>query len=136
MEITNCRGCGRLFNYISGPQLCPDCQKKSEEKFQRVKEYVQENKATTLEKIAEETEVSLRQIKAWIREERLVFSKDSAVGIPCENCGKLIKSGRFCDDCKKNMASTIASGLDKPKSSPIEKQLSKNDRNKMRFLES
>ncbi|MCR5272873.1 MAG: flagellar protein [Lachnospiraceae bacterium] len=134
MEVTNCRGCGRLFNYISGEHLCPDCKKKSEEKFKRVKEYVQENKNTTLEKIAEETETSLKLIKQWIREERLVFAKDSVAGIPCENCGKLIRSGRFCEDCKKKMASNIAQGLDK-KPDPVQSKKKEDRSNKMRFLD-
>ena len=30
MEVTNCRDCGGLFNYISGPRRCPECQKKLE----------------------------------------------------------------------------------------------------------
>ena len=135
MEVTNCRGCGILFNYISGPQLCPNCQKKSEERFQKVKTYVQENKNTTLEKIAEETETPLKLIKQWIREERLVFSKDSVAGIPCEKCGKLIRSGKYCDDCKKTIASNIEARMDKPKP-PVTDEKKRETINKMRFLDS
>ena len=31
MNVTNCRGCGRLFNQLSNEQLCPNCMKKIDE---------------------------------------------------------------------------------------------------------
>ena len=35
MEVRNCRGCGKLYNYIGGPyrNLCPNCIEKIEEKY-------------------------------------------------------------------------------------------------------
>ncbi len=43
MDVRNCRQCGRLFNYLSGPQICPGAEMLLEEKFQQVKEYVRSN---------------------------------------------------------------------------------------------
>ena len=44
MEVRNCKNCGRLYNYIGGAyRLCPDCMKKLEEKFQEVKQYIEDN---------------------------------------------------------------------------------------------
>ena len=33
MEVRNCRGCGKLYNYIGppNPKLCPNCIEKLEE---------------------------------------------------------------------------------------------------------
>ena len=44
MDVRNCRGCGRLYNYIGGSyrNLCPDCVRKLEEKFDIVKDYIEE----------------------------------------------------------------------------------------------
>ena len=36
MNVTNCRGCGRLFNQLSNEQLCPNCMEKMDEKFDNV----------------------------------------------------------------------------------------------------
>ena len=33
MEVMNCRNCKRLFNYITGPMICPACKDKLEKKF-------------------------------------------------------------------------------------------------------
>ena len=32
MEVRNCKGCSRLFQYLSGPILCPACKEKLEDK--------------------------------------------------------------------------------------------------------
>lgn len=109
MEVTNCRECGRLFNYISGPRRCPECQKKLEQKFQNVKEFLRQNPDSSISKTATENDVSVKQIKQWIREERLVISNGVAEGIICENCGKPINTGRYCEACKKNMMETLSS---------------------------
>lgn len=140
MEVRNCRGCGRLFNYLSGQNLCPDCKKKLEDKFQQVKAYIsdRDNKGASLEEVAEANEVTVKQLKQWVREERLSFSDDSAIGIGCEICGKIIKSGKYCDACKTTMATRLASAMDRPEAAALE--AARNNRNsahnnRMRFLD-
>lgn len=132
MEVKNCKSCGRLFNYMSGPVMCPNCQRKLEEKFQQVKQYLDENPNSSVNQVAEAMDVSVKQIKQWIREERLALSQPSADGILCEHCGTPICSGRFCDKCKVAMQNTLSSALDKPKEPEIKKR--ERDGNKMRFL--
>ena len=101
MEVRNCRGCGKLYNYIGGPyrNLCPNCIEKIEEKYLEVKEYIQDHHNATMTEVAEECDVSTRQIEQWIRDERLVIADDSPIGLTCERCGASIKSGRFCERC-------------------------------------
>ena len=135
MEVVACKSCGRLFNYLSGQRICPACQKKIEEKFMEVKKYVREHPDIDIKTLSKEMEVSVNQINRWVREERLVFSKDSPVGLPCEGCGKTIKTGRFCDACKANLSNGLrsAGGLDKkPEAAPTR---IKNTENRMRFLD-
>ena len=133
MKISNCRGCGRIFNVLADEQFCPNCQKKMDEKFDVVKKYVQENPNTPVETVARETDTTMRQIRKWIREERLSFSPDSAHGIECENCGKMIHTGRFCDECKKKLTNTLRSALDTPKKEERNKW-AYTDREHMRFI--
>ena len=108
MEVKNCKGCGRLYNYIGGAyRLCPECMKKLEDQFQYVKEYIEDNPRASMRQVTEDCGVSAKQIERWIREERLTFSDESPIGIACEVCGKSIKSGRFCDRCKQSMATRL-----------------------------
>lgn len=133
MEVRNCKGCGRLFNYIGSVQMCPACMKKLDEKYAQVKEYIYDHPGASINEVSEENDVSVNQIKKWVREERLSFSEDSAVGLACEGCGKMIKTGRYCKECKMKLASELGSFVEKPKVPEYKKQ--PRDSGKMRFLQ-
>ena len=134
MDVKNCRTCGRLFNYISGRQMCPACRSKLEEKFQEVKKYVEENKSATLSQVAEEMDVPIRQIKEWIREERLILTE--AWGeICCDSCGKAIKTGKFCDECKRTIANKLSNVYKDNKKTESKNSLRKDTSAKMRFFD-
>lgn len=132
MEVKNCKSCKRLFNYLSGPRLCPACAEELEKTFQLVKEYLWENPDATLALVSEKFEVSTAQIKQWIREERLVLSKESPAFLDCENCGEPVKSGRYCNSCKVKLENTLKSVYGKPQQ---EVRKIKRDGERMRFLD-
>lgn len=133
MEVRNCKGCGRLFNYLNGQPLCQACKEALEEKFAEVKEYIYQNPKASITMVAEATKVSGKQIKQWIREDRLVLSEPSPDGVLCENCGTPICSGRYCDACKNRMANNLNSVLSRP-TAPTPERKRERDGNKMRFL--
>ena len=136
MDVRNCKECGRLFNYISGPRLCPAWRDKLEEKFAQVKKYIEDNRTAQLQQISEDNDVSIQQIKQWVREERLAFTEDSLVGIECECCGCTIRTGRFCENCKKTMVNTLGNAY--KKELPMMQRHQRYDRDeraKMRFLD-
>lgn len=107
MEVTTCNSCHRLFNYIGGQRLCPNCRDNLEKKFQEVKQYVRDNPSNSISDVSTEMDVPVSQIKLWIRQERLAFTEDSKVMIECERCGASIRTGRFCEKCKKNLTDTL-----------------------------
>ena len=132
MEVLNCKSCGRLFNVVGSERICPACQKLLEDKFQEVRQYLEDHPNASVEQTSIDNDVSVKQIKQWIREERLVLSSPSEAGITCESCGVPICSGRFCDKCKANMANNLMNVYAKPKPQEIKKQGREKDR--MRFL--
>lgn len=134
MEVRNCKGCGKLFNYLSGPPLCPSCSAALDAKFEEVKEYVYDHPRVGIQEVSEVMEVSISQIKQWIREERLAFAEDSMIGLECEGCGVTIKTGRFCKACKDKLAKGLSDlyPADKP---PVNKSKDPKDSPKMRFLD-
>jgi len=132
VDVINCKGCGRLFNALTRTRLCPNCQAKLEDKFQEVKRYINDNPGSTIDIVSEKCEVSAKQIKQWIREERLTFSEESMQGIECEQCGAMIRSGRFCDACKSKLQNELRSATYIP--SAGEKKASR-DKDRMRFLQ-
>jgi flagellar operon protein (TIGR03826 family) len=136
MDVRNCRGCGRLFNYLQGPHLCPACMQKLEEKFSQVKDYLEDNPHATIPEIAKDNEVSTRQIEQWIREERLSFSDDSPIGIACEVCGATIRTGRYCERCKNDLANRLGSMYGSRYSTvDTDKIRERREKARMRFLD-
>ena len=136
MNVKNCRKCRRIFNYVMGPILCPNCREAEEAKFQEVKKYVQENRRCGMQEVSEACDVSLSQIQQWLREERLVLADDSPMGIACEKCGKMIKSGRFCPECVNQMTNAFQS-VSAPKQmsgSYVQPKKDTRDGSRMRFL--
>ncbi len=136
MNVRNCRKCRKLFNYVVGPIICPACREEMEAEFQKVKKYVQEHARADIRTVAEECDVDPSQIREWVREERLEFADDSAVGLNCEKCGKMIKSGRFCDECKRDMTNTLNNALGVGRATAAKPEPQKKDHTnpKMRFI--
>lgn len=130
LGLTNCRKCGKLFHRISSP-ICPDCEKALEEKYQEVRQYIKEHEQTSIGEVSEEMDVSVEQIKKWVREERLYFKDPSSAGIECLKCGVPITKGKYCSQCADQMANQFEASIHKKGS----KQEIKKDGNKMRFLD-
>lgn len=93
MPLANCKECGKLF-FKTSVDICPECQKKEEEDFNRVKDYLKKNPTASIPEIIEATEVSEAKISKFIRAGRL------SIKPTCESCGKVIDSGRFCPECR------------------------------------
>ena len=137
MEIKNCRQCGRMMQYMgTGELICSDCKKKMDEKFAEAKTYLKENPGTNSTGLAKAIGVPLSQVNKWVREERLVFSEDSPIGIDCERCGKMIKSGRFCPECKTAMVNEFSSGRkDGVSTTPVSNVGNGSSKGRMRFID-
>ena len=134
MNIKNCRNCGKMFNYITGPVICPNCREAVEAKFQEVKQYIRDHKGVGIAEVSEACSVDPNQIRQWLRDDRLEVTEDSALMLNCEGCGAPIRSGRYCDRCKANMANTFGSILNANKPKPEIRKPDK-DSPKMRFLD-
>ena len=136
MNLRNCSKCGKMFNYVQGPTICESCRKALEDSFQRVKQYIVDNPRASLKQISEDNEVTTKQIQQWIREERLMFAKDSPIKLLCEKCGDPIVTGRFCTKCKEAMASTLDGEVAKQRATQLMQAMKRQDpKTGMRFLD-
>ncbi len=133
MDVRNCKSCGKVFNYIGGQPLCPQCLKAMDDKFDDVKKYVYDHPGCGIQEVSEAMEVSVATIRRWLKEERLAFSEQSDIALNCENCGKRILTGRFCKECKNAMAHNLGNMYQTKVEEP--KYERKKIENKMRFLE-
>lgn len=134
MNVRNCVKCGRIFNYAAGKPICQTCRQSLEVKFKATRDFIKKNRNASIAEVSEACEIDVKQIKEWVREERLSFSKNSSIGIDCEVCGATIKTGRFCDNCKSTMTKDLKSVYvqeDGLKENPFSRDKSA----KMRFMD-
>lgn len=134
MNARNCRKCGKLFNYVSGPPICMACREALEAKFQEVKEYIRSHVSATIPEVSEACDVTTNQIQQWLKDERLQLEEGSGITMHCENCGTAIYSGRFCDKCKNNMVNQLNESIRKPEAPKPQPKKDMKDNPKMRFL--
>jgi flagellar operon protein (TIGR03826 family) len=109
-EVRNCRKCGKIYTYMGGAPICPACKQSEEEDFKNIKDYLYRNPGSSITQISAELDISVEKIKRFLKDGRLeIAGEDGNMILECENCGKSIKSGRFCDDCERNLASGFKS---------------------------
>lgn len=134
MNVKNCRSCGRIFNYISGLPICPQCREKTEAQYLIARDYVRDNKGCSIKQLSKECEIDENLIRQWVREERLVFDTESGIGVSCEKCGVAIPSGRLCNKCKLELMNGLQAAGRQPQAPKAqERQTRENPR--MRFLD-
>ena len=134
MDVKNCKRCRRLFNYIGGQPICPQCREELENKFQEVKKYLFDHRNSNIADVVENCDVEESQVRQWVREERLEFSSGIDIGVVCENCGTPITSGRFCDKCKASMINDLKNAGRQPEVEQPKPKKAVSDGNRMRFL--
>ncbi len=134
MDVKNCKRCRRLFNYIGGQPICPQCREELEKKFQEVKKYLFDNRNSTIRDVVENCDVEESQVRQWVREERLEFSSGIDAGVVCENCGAPISSGRFCEKCKASMINELTAAGRRPEAEAPKVDKRQTHENRMRFL--
>lgn len=116
-DVRNCRKCGKIFNYIGGAPICPVCKQEDEKDFQRIKEYLYQNPGSSVTQVSTELEISIEKIRRFLKDGRLeITGDDGNMILECENCGKAIKSGRFCEACERDLASGFKSAASQIKS--------------------
>ena len=133
LNIINCKKCGRIFQQITSRRICPDCEKALEDKFLEVRDYIRQNPNVSIMEVSREKEVSVEQIKQWVREERMLFTNAEGSGIECVMCGIPITTGKYCARCKGEMAHTLGNAYEKPKV-VLQPQQPSSSKGKMRFL--
>jgi len=109
-DVRNCRKCGRIYKHIGGAPICPACREDEEKDFQRVKKYLYENPGASLTQVSTDLDIGVEMIRRFLKDGRLEITNDDGnLILECENCGKSIKTGRYCTDCERELSSGLRS---------------------------
>lgn len=133
VDIVTCKKCGKIFQRTSSKRICPDCERLMEEKFTEVRDYIREHPDVTIMQTSRDMEISVEQIKQWVREERLLFSSPEGSGITCLSCGVPIATGKYCAKCKEQLANSLGRAYSSAAAAPQKKSSDSGAR--MRFLD-
>lgn len=101
-NLGNCPKCGKLFVRVR--KICDACYEKQEEDYRKVSEYLWEHPGCSMKELNEGAKVSVLQIRQFIMENRIIIGQFANLSYPCDHCGKLIKHGKTCPSCLKNVS--------------------------------
>ncbi len=102
MASRTCKRCGKEFEAtLISNGLCADCASEIQDKYHQVRDYLWDHPNTSASVVARDCNCSVHQVMRWVKEGRFLVSEDSRVFLTCENCGRKIVSGIFCDSCAK-----------------------------------
>jgi flagellar operon protein (TIGR03826 family) len=105
MNLENCPNCGRLFVKSPFRDICGSCYREEEEAFEKVYRFLRkrENRMATMTQIIDATGVKESLLIKFIKSGRLQLAQFPNLGYPCDRCGTLIREGRMCANCSKDL---------------------------------
>ncbi|PLT35712.1 TIGR03826 family flagellar region protein [Bacillus sp. V5-8f] len=109
MELTNCPNCDALFVKNKFRDVCDACYKEEENKYELVYQYIRkrENRTATISQVVEATGVEEDLIIKFVKSGRIRTAQFPNLGVPCEKCGKIVREGRICDECRISLQSEL-----------------------------
>jgi len=109
MDVRNCRRCSRIFTY-TGKAICNHCLEEEQADFDRVREYLFNNRNSTTIQVSEATEVDVKVITRFLKEGRLesdLVISEHGSEFNCEKCNRPINSGRYCESCIEELQNDL-----------------------------
>ena len=124
MEIRQCERCSKLFHY-RGNRNCPDCVRELDDIFLKVRNFLDDNPKASVEDVCEAIDADEEDVLGWLREGRLILSRDNNPLLTCQLCRAPIQSGRYCEVC----AIKVVGQLERTSQYFEEDKTAKNNRN-------
>jgi flagellar operon protein (TIGR03826 family) len=113
MNLANCSRCGRVFSMVQGGrEICPLCVKDEENNYSIIFQYLSSRPAATAQEISQATNIELKEVLRFVRENRLRLVK-ADTGLLCENCGISISIGKYCEKCGQKLTDELRNEVDK-----------------------
>ncbi|MFJ7639485.1 MAG: TIGR03826 family flagellar region protein [Peribacillus sp.] len=109
MDLFNCPNCNSLFVKSKFRDVCDACYKEEEAQFDKVYDYIRKksNRTASMVQVVDATGVEEELIIKFVKTGKLRIAQFPNLGIPCEKCGTVIRSGRLCDSCSQSIRSGL-----------------------------
>lgn len=97
-----CEKCGKTLRFMGvGTYKCMECGHEMYDDYGKVRNYLDAHVGATVQEVEQATKVPRGKIRQLVRDERLEIAANSAMFLSCDRCGINIRSGRYCEACKK-----------------------------------
>ncbi|MFJ7831953.1 TIGR03826 family flagellar region protein [Peribacillus sp. NPDC097284] len=105
MDLFNCPNCNSIFVKTKFRDVCDACYKEEEAQFDKVYDYIRKksNRTASMVQVVDATGVEEELIIKFVKTGKLRIAQFPNLGIPCEKCGAVIRSGRLCDACSQSI---------------------------------
>lgn len=105
---TVCKDCGGVLVYRGlGEYCCEQCGAKDYDNYGKARNYIEENPGSSVADVEKNTGVHRSAIRWMLKEQRFEISANSRTFLHCEQCGKEIRSGRYCPACEDKVHRAI-----------------------------
>jgi len=99
---TECRFCkGHIQEISKGVFECLICGRENYDYYQTVKRYLEKKGAASALEIERATGVPRKTVEYFLKEGYLEISKLDSYRMSCVRCGRSIRTGVLCDQCRK-----------------------------------
>lgn len=100
-----CKKCRAAISEKSLYDYCPECYKKIEAVFDKIRTYLEECPGATAFEISQETGVPYHVVNNFVKDGRLVEIPNEYLNMECKRCGCLILSAnsQYCPSCRQEM---------------------------------
>lgn len=102
LNVDNCPKCGAIFDK-NLRNLCPACSRELDATLNKLDDYMWKHQKASTQQLHESTGVSLEQIIAFMKEDRLRSKLYPNLTYPCEKCGAGIREARVCFRCASEL---------------------------------
>lgn len=108
-----CNTCGgKHLRLISlGTYACENCGANNYDDFQKIRQYLRAVGNASAVTIEKNTGVPRRVVDYYFQQEYLEIPASSSVRLPCKLCGAPIRTGIYCEECKKKQDNAVKDAM-------------------------
>lgn len=106
MKFKNCAKCGTLYTF-NGLPICSSCSRRKQDDIKRIREYLAKYPNSNVWDVEKGLGIEVDVILSYLREGKLEVSGAPNFFYACESCGDPTQRGRYCESCKKELATSL-----------------------------
>ncbi len=106
IRVAHCSTCGKVFQK-NIRNMCGDCAAILDKQYDDLDRYLIKNRKSTTDEASHATGVPVKQIHAWIRQNKISLYGFPNLSDGCDMCGGPTRQGHLCTSCSTRLKSDI-----------------------------